>query len=94
MLSKNEIKEIRALGQKKFRDEQGLFVVEGENAGSPLSLPGTNTSLEESKCFSPGAPLTDQPLEPVDKHFLLPGPGAVLRGTDSLPESWWGALAQ
>ena len=30
MLSKNEIKEIRALGQKKFRDEQGLFVVEGE----------------------------------------------------------------
>ena len=30
MISKNEIKEIKALGQKKFRDEQGLFVVEGE----------------------------------------------------------------
>ena len=30
MLSKNEIKEIRALGQKKFREERGLFVVEGE----------------------------------------------------------------
>ena len=30
MLSKNEIKDIRALGQKKFRDERGLFVVEGE----------------------------------------------------------------
>ena len=30
MLSKNEVKEIRALGQKKFRDERGLFVVEGE----------------------------------------------------------------
>ena len=30
MLSKNDIKEIRALGQKKFRDERGLFVVEGE----------------------------------------------------------------
>ena len=30
MLSKNEIKEIKALGQKKFRDERGLFVVEGE----------------------------------------------------------------
>ena len=30
MISKNEIKEIRALGQKKFRDERGLFVVEGE----------------------------------------------------------------
>ena len=30
MISKNEIKEIKALGQKKFRDERGLFVVEGE----------------------------------------------------------------
>lgn len=30
MLSKNEIKEIKALGQKKFRDERGVFVVEGE----------------------------------------------------------------
>ena len=30
MISKNDIKEIRALGQKKFRDERGLFVVEGE----------------------------------------------------------------
>ena len=30
MISKNEIKDIKALGQKKFRDEQGLFVVEGE----------------------------------------------------------------
>ena len=30
MLSKNEIKEIKALGQKKFRDERRLFVVEGE----------------------------------------------------------------
>ena len=30
MISKNEIKEIRALGQKKFREERGQFVVEGE----------------------------------------------------------------
>ena len=30
MISKNEIKEIKALGQKKFRDERRLFVVEGE----------------------------------------------------------------
>lgn len=30
MISKNEIKEIRSLGQKKFRQERGLFVVEGE----------------------------------------------------------------
>lgn len=30
MLSRNEIKEIKALGQKKFRDERGVFAVEGE----------------------------------------------------------------
>lgn len=30
MISKNDIKEIRALGQKKYREERGLFVVEGE----------------------------------------------------------------
>ena len=30
MLSKNDIKDIKALGQKKFRDERGLFVIEGE----------------------------------------------------------------
>jgi TrmH family RNA methyltransferase len=30
VISKNDIKEIKALGQKKFRDERGLFVVEGE----------------------------------------------------------------
>ena len=30
MISKAEIKEIRALSQKKFRDAAGLFVVEGE----------------------------------------------------------------
>lgn len=30
MLSNNEIKQIKALGQKKFRQESGLFVVEGE----------------------------------------------------------------
>lgn len=30
MISKNEIKEVKALGQKKFRDQSGLFVVEGE----------------------------------------------------------------
>ena len=29
-MTKAEIKDIRALGQKKFRDEWGLFVVEGE----------------------------------------------------------------
>jgi len=30
VISKNEMKQIRSLSQKKFRDETGLFVVEGE----------------------------------------------------------------
>jgi len=30
MISNNEIKEVKSLQQKKFRDETGLFVVEGE----------------------------------------------------------------
>ena len=30
MISKTEIKEIRSLSQKKFRDSSGLFIVEGE----------------------------------------------------------------
>jgi len=30
MISKNEIKEVKSLGQKKYRDELGLFTVEGE----------------------------------------------------------------
>ena len=29
-LTKNEIKSIRSLSQKKFRDETGLFICEGE----------------------------------------------------------------
>ena len=30
LISNNEIKRIKSLQQKKFRDESGLFVVEGE----------------------------------------------------------------
>lgn len=29
-ISNNEIKKVKALQQKKFRDESGLFIVEGE----------------------------------------------------------------
>ena len=32
-ISNNEIKRIKSLQQKKFRDESGLFIVEGESAG-------------------------------------------------------------
>lgn len=36
MLSKNQIKNIRSLGLKKQRDEQGLFIAEGEKLVSDL----------------------------------------------------------
>ena len=29
-ISKNELRQVRSLSQKKYRDESGLFVVEGE----------------------------------------------------------------
>ena len=39
-LSANEIKRIRSLAQKKFRDELGLFVVEGEKSVSEALASG------------------------------------------------------
>ena len=47
MITKAEIKEIRALAQKKFRDERGLFVVEGEK----LVAEALASSLEVVKVF-------------------------------------------
>lgn len=40
MLSNNEIKQIRALSQKKFRQESGLFVVEGEKLVREAEMSG------------------------------------------------------
>ena len=37
-LSSNEIKRIRSLSQKKFRDELGLFIVEGDSAGGSAKM--------------------------------------------------------
>ena len=39
-ISKNEIRQVRALSQKKFRDETGLFVVEGEKMVSEALASG------------------------------------------------------
>ena len=39
-ISKNELRQVRALSQKKFRDETGLFVVEGEKMVSEALLSG------------------------------------------------------
>ena len=39
-ISKNELRQVRSLAQKKFRDEAGLFVVEGEKMVSEALVSG------------------------------------------------------
>ena len=39
-LSNNEIKRVKSLQQKKFRDEYGLFVVEGEKMVEEAEISG------------------------------------------------------
>ena len=39
-ISKNELRQVRSLAQKKFRDEAGLFVVEGEKMVSEALASG------------------------------------------------------
>ena len=43
MISNNDIKRIKALHQKKFRDESGLFIVEGEKMVEELLQSGWKT---------------------------------------------------
>ena len=40
VLAKSEIRQIRSLSQKKFRDELGLFTVEGEKLVSEALASG------------------------------------------------------
>ena len=40
LISNNEIKKVKALQQKKFRDESGLFIVEGEKMVDELIQSG------------------------------------------------------
>lgn len=47
MITKSEIKQIRSLSQKKFRDASGLFVVEGEK----MVAEALNSNLEVVKTF-------------------------------------------
>ena len=47
MLSAKDIKRLRALGQKKFRDEEGAFVVEGEK----LVREAMNSGFKVRECY-------------------------------------------
>lgn len=58
MISKNQLKLLRALGQKKQRKAHGLFLVQGEK--NVLEL--TNSNLSVQNVFATSEFLTDNPI--------------------------------
>lgn len=85
-----EIKRVRSLSEKKFRDETGLFVLEGEKLVSELldsgftveavyrrSEIGENTMSRISSLHSP-SPVLAVARKPSDRLPSIPGPGLYL----------------
>lgn len=70
MISKNEIKEIRSLALKKYRDQEGLFVVEGEK----LVNEAMSSNFEVVKVFR----TSEIGEEMMKKITLLSSPSPVL----------------
>ncbi|MBQ7222659.1 MAG: RNA methyltransferase [Bacteroidales bacterium] len=70
MISKAEIKEIRSLSQKKFRDSLGLFVVEGEK----LVNEALQSDFEVVKVFR----ISDIGEEMMSRITLLSSPSPAL----------------
>lgn len=85
MLGKNEIKQIRSLSQKKFRDESGLFVVEGEK----LVREALSSSFDVVKLYR----VEEIGEEAMSRITMLSSPSPVLAvvrkplDSDSQPES-------
>ena len=78
MLSKNEIKLIASLGQKKFRENTGLFVAEGEKLckdlmQSPLRLYAAYSTGDEHGF----EPITFQTMSKISRAASTPGHLAV-----------------
>lgn len=70
MISKNEIKLIRSLNRKKYRDEVGIFVVEGEKSVDEALRSG----LEVLKVFR----MSDIGEEAMSRITLLSSPSPAL----------------
>lgn len=95
MITKAEIKEIRSLAQKKFRDESGLFVVEGEK----LVAEALQSGFEVVKVFrteeigeehmarisqlTHPSPALAVVRKPIETEFV-PGAGELMLALDSL----------
>ena len=78
VVSKAEIKRIKSLGQKKFRDEMGLFVVEGEKMGAE-ALDSDFEVLEVYKRDEIGP-------EAMERMSLLSSPSPVLAVVRQKPQ--------
>lgn len=95
MISKGEIKEIRSLAQKKFRDAAGLFVVEGEKLVAEAIASGfkvvkvfrTEEIGEENMArislLTHPSPALAVVRKPADTEFV-PSEGELMLALDSL----------
>lgn len=81
MISRKEIKLIRSLNQKKYRDEEGLFVVEGEKSVEEALQSG----FEVIKVFR----ISEIGEEAMSRITLLssPSPALVLVRKPALPDA-------
>lgn len=70
MISKNEMKDVRALAQKKFRDQSGMFVVEGEK----MVAEARESGFEIVKIFE----RSDIGDEAMSRITMLSSPSPVL----------------
>lgn len=79
MLSSKDIKRIKALGQKKFRDEGGVFVVEGEKL--------VREARESGFCVKECYRMEEIGREAMERISQLSSPSPVLAVVQR-PESW------
>jgi len=92
-LSSSEIRRIRSLSQKKFRDESGLFVVEGEKMVSEALASSFEvvdvlreeeigrSQMERISLLSSPSPclaIVRKPLEDIEGETAIPGKGLYL----------------
>ena len=95
MISISERKLIRSLKQKKFRDQEGLFVVEGtkmvqEALNSNFQVRALYAQIEDLFLTSiPAKLVTEQQMSEIT-HFTTPSPALALVGigADNLLNPW------
>ena len=89
-ISKNELRQVRSLSRKKFRDETGLFVVEGEKMVGEALKSGFEvvsvyrqeeigeTAMEQISSLSSPSPVLAVVRQPVPQLTTAPSSGLFL----------------